>query len=80
MVLKTIVTGAYKPTNITGGPHIVILIDINVTEKMPTHVIPLKKHGPFRVNWRDLPYMAYLSGLGDMPPESGLLVNSDDED
>ena len=26
MVLITIVTGAYKPTNITGGPHIV---DIN---------------------------------------------------
>ena len=23
MVLITIVTGAYKPTNITGGPHIV---------------------------------------------------------
>ena len=25
MVLITIVTGAYKPTNITGGPHIVVL-------------------------------------------------------
>ena len=24
MVLITIVTGAYKPTNITGGPHIVV--------------------------------------------------------
>jgi hypothetical protein len=23
MVLITIVTGAYKPTNITGGPHLV---------------------------------------------------------
>jgi len=53
---------------ITGGPHSVILIEINVTEKMPIHVNPMKKHGPFRVNWRDLPYMAYLSGLGDMPP------------
>ena len=26
MVLITIVTGAYKPTNITGGPHIVVMI------------------------------------------------------
>jgi len=26
MVLITIVTGAYKPTNITGGPHIVVFM------------------------------------------------------
>ena len=26
MVLITIVTGAYKPTNITGGPHIVSIL------------------------------------------------------
>ena len=25
MILITIVTGAYKPTNITGGPHIVYI-------------------------------------------------------
>ena len=27
MVLITIVTGAYKPTNIIGGPHIVVFND-----------------------------------------------------
>ena len=32
MVLITIVTGAYKPTNITGGPHIVeTTIDIHLS-------------------------------------------------
>jgi len=29
MVLITIVTGAYKPTNITGGPHIVEFLKVH---------------------------------------------------
>ena len=80
MVLKTIVTGAYKPTyNWGASPHIVILIDINVTEtnadpcESPEKTWAISGGGTCLI-W------PCLSGLGDMPPESGFLVNSDDED
>ena len=39
MVLITIVTGAYKPTNITGGPHIVKMC--TWTDNMVKYMLPI---------------------------------------
>ena len=48
MVLITIVTGAYKPTNITGGPHIVGMEYVDVFHETKTEATNDQPPAPSR--------------------------------
>ena len=63
MALITIVTGADKPTNITGGPHIVQQVGFQIMATFQEN--NLSSHGIFRPRWRFNPRLiSPARGLG----------------